>query len=209
MKSSVHRLLVTVLIVIPIGCATVPPPEVEAITLDVPTYLEDTLRVTYRPDRKLQFGNMSCLLDEKLTPLKSELDVVFACNEFRVSGVNVTLGWGRTGNIRGEVEDVVARNMRIRSRLGPAEESIKDVKVCTEEKVETIKDKGVLVRCRVEFFTRKAEYKRATFSVFYLNPQQEISFQPFVITEGSFGRGDEDAQRDIILYAEALDWSEK
>jgi hypothetical protein len=209
MKSLTHRLLVVAFVATFSGCATVPPPEVEELTLDIPTYMDDTLRVSYRPARELQFGNMTCLLDQKLTPLNSGLEMAVACNESRQSGVSVTLGWKRTGYSRNEIEEMVSRNMRLRSRLGPPEESVKDQRVCEEQRVEILIDKGVLVRCRVNFSTNLKNYKVATFSVFYLKPQESLNYQPFVVTEGAFGRGDEEAQRDAILYGDALSWAEK
>jgi hypothetical protein len=209
MKSLTHWPFVIAFLATLFGCATLPPPEVEEMSLDIPTYMEDTLRVSYRPARELQFGNMTCLLDQKLTPLNSRLDMAFACNETRQSGVSVTLGWKRTDYSRNEIEGMVSRNMRLRSRLGPPEESFKDQRVCEEEKVETLIDKGVLVRCRVNFSTKQKNYKVATFSVFYLKPQESLNYQPFAIAEGAFGRGDEEALKDAILYGDALSWAEK
>lgn len=209
MKSLTDRLSVVAFEIVLSGCATVPPPEIEELTLDVPAYMEDSLRVSYRPARELQFGNMTCLLDQTLTPLNIGLNVAFACNESRKSGVSVTLGWKRIDYSLNEIEDMVSRNMRLRFRFGPPEESIKDQRVCEEEKVETLIDKGILVRCRVSFFTNQKNYKVATFSVFYLKPQESLNYQPFVVTEGTFGRGDEEAQRDAILYGDALSWTEK
>lgn len=189
-----------------LGCATAPAPEIEAMTLEIPSYLEETFGVAYRPARELQFGNMTCLLDPKVTPENKQATMAFACNEVRTSGVTVTLGWKRADLDRSEVEKKVSDAMRLHSQLGPREESVKDVRVCTEEKIEHLDGKGILIRCGVNFFTTQKKYKHATFSVFYLNHQEKNDYQPFVITEGAFGRGDEEAQRDVVVYGEGMEW---
>jgi len=210
MKSLFYKLFgVAVTSFVLFGCATAPAPEIEAMTLEIPSYLEETLRVAYRPARELQFGNMTCLLDPQVAPQNKQVPMAFACNEFRTSGVIVTLGWKRENLDRSEVEKKVSDAMRLHSHLGPLEESVKDVRVCTEEKIEHLDGKGILVRCGVNFFTTQKKYKRATFSVFYLNPQVRNDYQPFVITEGAFGRGDEEAQRDVVVYAESMEWIQR